>query len=118
MRRIGTSTTVRTDHTGGLLDANERAEKKQEQTVDIDNEYFALNPWYNQQKVRPVFGLAAPLPRTVRKGMWWGRGDLKKSLYKVDEDQDDAGVDRQDALDFHKDTGEFMSHTCIDISGP
>jgi aquaglyceroporin related protein len=105
MRRTGTSGTARTNQTGGLLDASDRAEKKQEQTVDIDNEYFALNPWYNQQKAKPVFGLAAPLPRTVRKGMWWGRGDLRKSLYKVEEDQDDAGVDRHDGLDFQKEAG-------------
>lgn len=73
--------------------------------MDIANDYFTLNPWYNQQKANPVFGMAAPLPRTVRKGMWWGRGDLKKSLYKVDEEQEDDGIDRNDALDFGKDTG-------------
>jgi aquaglyceroporin related protein len=73
--------------------------------VDIANDYFTLNPWYNQQKAKPVFGMAAPLPRTVRKGMWWGRGDLKKSLYKVDEGQEDDGIDRNDALDFGKDIG-------------
>lgn len=103
MRRTGTSAS---NKTWGLHDAGDRAEKKQEQTVDVDNEYFALNPWYNQQKEKPVFGLAAPLPRTVRKGMWWGRGDLRKSLYKVDEQQDDVGVDRQDALDFQTDNGQ------------
>lgn len=116
MRRTGTSRTNQTNTTSGsLIDAGERAEKEQKQTVDVDNEYFALNPWYNQQKMKPVFGLASPLPRTVRKGMWWGRGDLKKSLYKVDEGQDepeqgkadDDGIDRTDALDFHKDVGQL-----------
>jgi len=112
MRRTGTSGTTRTNQTGGLLDASDRAEKKQEQTVDIDNEYFALNPWYNQQKAKPVFGLAAPLPRTVRKGMWWGRGDLRKSLYKVDEEQDEDGIDQHDALDFQKEAGQSQAcHT-------
>ncbi|CAN9164585.1 unnamed protein product [Alternaria sp. RS040] len=75
-----------------------RPEKKQQQVVDVDNDYFSLNPWYNEQKSKPVFGLGAPLPRTVRKGMWWGRGDLRKSLYKVD-DQDAEGVAQQDYAD-------------------
>ncbi|EUC47505.1 hypothetical protein COCMIDRAFT_90134 [Bipolaris oryzae ATCC 44560] len=74
-----------------------RPEKKQQQVVDVDNDYFTLNPWYNEQKQKPVFGLGAPLPRTVRRGMWWGRGDLRKSLYKIDEDD---GVSRQDGLNF------------------
>jgi aquaglyceroporin related protein len=30
--------------------------------------------------------------------MWWGRGDLRKSLYKVD-DQDAEGVAQQDYAD-------------------
>lgn len=95
-------------------DPNQRAEKKQEQTVDIDNEYFALNPWYNQQKDKPVFGLAAPLPRTVRRGMWWGRGDLRNSLYKVEDDPNDDGVDRNDGLDFEKRKGQSGSFKGID----
>jgi aquaglyceroporin related protein len=106
MRRTGTSRTNQTNQTGGLHDAHERSELKREPTVDIENEYFALNPWYNQQKAKPVFGLASPLPRTVRKGMWWGRGDLRKSMYKVDEEQDDDGVDRNDGLDFAKEEGQ------------
>ncbi|KAI4912395.1 uncharacterized protein J4E92_010025 [Alternaria infectoria] len=77
-----------------------RPEKKQQQTVDVENDYFSLNPWYNEQKSKPVFGLGAPLPRTVRKGMWWGRGDLRKSLYRVDEGDAD-GIARQDGLGFH-----------------
>jgi aquaglyceroporin related protein len=112
MRRTGTSAT---NNTWNLNDAGDRAEKKQDQTVDIDNDYFALNPWYNQQKAKPVFGLAAPLPRTVRKGMWWGRGDLRESLYKVDEQQDDVGVDRHDALDFQKEAGKSL--TCENSRG-
>jgi aquaglyceroporin related protein len=107
MRRTGTTGTTRTNQTGGLLDASERAGKKTEQTTDIDNEYFALNPWYNQQKEKPVFGMASPLPRTVRRGMYWGKG--RKSLYKVDEDeeQNKDGVDRHDGLEFQKDLGKF-----------
>ncbi|OAL42943.1 aquaporin-like protein [Pyrenochaeta sp. DS3sAY3a] len=84
----------------------QRSEKKQEQTVDIDNDYFALNPWYNQQKSKPVYGLAAPLPHSVRKGMWWGRGDLRKSLYKADEDKDEDGIDRHDKLEDISERGE------------
>jgi aquaglyceroporin related protein len=101
-----------------LVDTHERAEKPQQQTVDIENEYFALNPWYNQQKSKPVFGLAAPLPRTVRKGMWWGRGDLKKSLYKVDEEQDDDGIDRNDALDFQKNVGMSKLQSTLSSKPP
>ena len=82
-----------------------RPEKKQQQTVDVENDYFSLNPWYNEQKSKPVFGLGAPLPRTVRKGMWWGRGDLRKSLYRVDEGDAD-GIARQDGLGFHDGKGK------------
>lgn len=103
MRRVGTSGT---NKTWGLNNASDRAEKKQEQKVDVANDYFTLNPWYNQQKAKPVFGLAAPLPRTVRKGMWWGRGDLRRSLYKVDEQQDDVGIEQHNSLDFQKDNGK------------
>jgi aquaglyceroporin related protein len=109
MRRTGTSRTNQTNTTGSLIDASERAEKKQEQTVDVDNEYFALNPWYNQQKEKPIFGLASPLPRTVRKGMFWGKGGMKDSLYKVDEQQDNDGVERQDGLDFQKEIGKSIA---------
>lgn len=94
-----------TNMTHRTSDPFQRSEKKQEQTVDIDNEYFALNPWYNQQKSKPVYGLAAPLPHSVRKGMWWGRGDLRKSLYKVDEDKDKDGIDRNDQLEHISERG-------------
>jgi aquaglyceroporin related protein len=105
LRRNGTDRTNCTGHTVGLTNTNDRAEKKQEQTVDVANEYFALNPWYNQQKDKPVFGLAAPLPRTVRRGMWWGRGDMRKSLDKVNEGNDEDGIDRSDGFDCPKDAG-------------
>ena len=77
-----------------------RPEKKQRQTVDVENDYFKLNPWYNEQKSKQVFGLGAPLPRTVRRGMWWGRGDMRKSLYKVDE-----GNEGVEGHDFEKGKG-------------
>lgn len=102
LRQRDTDRTNITNRTNVIEEHDERAEKKQEQTVDVDNEYFALNPWYNQQKDKPVFGLAAPLPRTVRPGMWWGRSNLRNSLYRVNEEQDDNGVDRQDGLTFGK----------------
>ncbi|KAF2029438.1 aquaporin-like protein [Setomelanomma holmii] len=106
LRRNGTNRTNLTSHTGrtvGLTNTSDRAEKKQEQTVDIENDYFALNPWYNQQKDKPVFGLGAPIPRTVRRGMWWGRRDLRNSPQKVGETHDEGGMDRQDGVDFDKD---------------
>lgn len=93
-----------TSQTDQTQDSYYRAEKRQEQLIDIDNEYFALNPWYNRQKDKPVFGLASPLPHTLRKGMWWGKGDLRKSLYKVDEENDEDGVARQDGLEFGEKT--------------
>ncbi|KAF2855934.1 glycerol uptake facilitator protein-like protein [Plenodomus tracheiphilus IPT5] len=94
-----TSRTNRADRGGVTRDPPQRPEKTEEQKVEIDNEYFRLNPWYNQQKDKPVFGLAAPLPRTVRKGTRWGRGDLPRSMSKVEEDNED-GIDRQDGLEF------------------
>ena len=110
MRRRGSNRTNLTAHTNE--DPSQRAEKKQEQTVDIDNEYFALNPWYNQQKEKPVFGLAAPLPRTVRRGMLWGKGDLAKSLYKVEDNANVDGVERNDGLDFDKRKGQSEPFKC------
>ena len=62
----------------------ERTEKKQEQSISINNGYYPLNPWYDQQPDKPVFGLAKPLPREVRPGMLWGRQGLQDSLYKED----------------------------------
>ncbi|KAF1840649.1 aquaporin-like protein [Cucurbitaria berberidis CBS 394.84] len=109
--RSHTARTNFTNQTDMTEDPNHRAERKPEQTVDVENEYFALNPWYNQQKDKPVFGLAAPLPRTVRRGMWRGKGDLRKSLYKVEEDQDNDGVARNDGLDFEKNQVDFNEDT-------
>ncbi|KAH7095529.1 aquaporin-like protein [Paraphoma chrysanthemicola] len=103
LRRNGTTRTNRTGHSASLVNTNDRAEKKQEQTVDVENDYFALNPWYNQQKDKPVFGLAAPLPRTVRRGMWWGRSGVRRALDDVNEGNDEDGIDRNDGLDFSKD---------------
>lgn len=101
------SHTQRTDRGGVTRDPPQRPEKSQEQKVEVENEYFRLNPWYNQQKDKPVFGLAAPLPRTVRKGMWWGRGDLQRSLSK-EERGDGDGVGRQDGLEFND--GKSFDH--------
>ncbi|KAH8695794.1 hypothetical protein GQ44DRAFT_719290 [Phaeosphaeriaceae sp. PMI808] len=47
IQRTHTSRTNCTNCTNDLHRENERAEKKQEQTVDVDNDYFALNPWYS-----------------------------------------------------------------------
>lgn len=81
MSRNNTNQTQRTS------DA-QRLEKKQQQTVDVEAEYMALNPWYNEQKDKPVFGLGQPLPHTMRRGMWWGRSDLKKKLDSLKEEED------------------------------
>jgi aquaglyceroporin related protein len=75
-----------TNQTQHLSDA-QRLEKKQQQTVDVEEEYMKLNPWYNEQKEKPVFGLGQPLPHTMRRGMWWGRSDLKKKLDKLKEEE-------------------------------
>lgn len=108
MRRMETAQTSRTNWTDQeniVQQPTNRPEKKQEQTVDIEDDYFKLNPWYNQQKDKPVFGLASPLPRTVRKGMWWGRSALRNPLDKVAEDNNGDGVDRHDGLEFEQGKG-------------
>ncbi|KAJ4362778.1 hypothetical protein N0V95_001270 [Ascochyta clinopodiicola] len=93
-----------TNQTAGTSDT-QRLEKKQQQLVDVENEYFRLNPWYNQQKEKPVFGLGQPLPHTMRRGMWWGKSDLKKRLddLKAEEEDLQAGIDARDGLDIAKD---------------
>jgi aquaglyceroporin related protein len=63
----------------------QRTDKKQEQTIPIENGYYDLNPWHDQTPEKPVFGLAQPLPRTVRPGMTWGRRDLRDQLYQVED---------------------------------
>jgi aquaglyceroporin related protein len=80
MSRNDTNQTQRTS-------ATQRLERTQQQTVDVEQEYMALNPWYNEQKDKPVFGLGQPLPHTTRRGMWWGRGDIKKKLENLREQE-------------------------------
>ncbi|KAL6168922.1 hypothetical protein ACJQWK_05288 [Exserohilum turcicum] len=107
MAPIGTVTNTPTNHATRENVRQEplrRPEKKQQQTVDVENDYFTLNPWYNEQNPKPVFGLGAPLPRTVRRGMWWGRGDMRQSLYKIDDQ--DGGIDHQDAVNL--DNGKVL----------
>jgi aquaglyceroporin related protein len=106
MGSFRTALTNRTTRDNINQEPNRRPEKEQRQTVDVDDDYFRLNPWYNEQKSKPVFGLGAPLPRTVRRGMWWGRGDLRRSPYKADKEQDDDGVGRQDGLAFEDRKGK------------
>jgi aquaglyceroporin related protein len=90
--------TIRTNGPGNI---KQRLEKAQQQVVDIENEYFALNPWYNEQKEKPVFGLGQPLPHTMRRGMRWGREDLKK----LKEKELEHGIDNHDGLDYEKREG-------------
>ena len=67
----------------------ERTMKKQQQEVTVDNDYYSLNPWYDQAPEKPVFGLAQPLPREIRKGMLWGRPGgtelQNRPLYKIEK---------------------------------
>lgn len=62
----------------------QQTEKRAEQSFYVDNDYFALNPWYDQEPGRPLFGLGRPFPRTVRRGMLWGRQGLRDAVYKVE----------------------------------
>lgn len=70
-------------------------EKKQEQTIPIENDYYSLNPWYDQEPEKPVFGLVQPLPQTVRPGMLWGRRNLRDQLYEVEDKKDPGETERQ-----------------------
>ncbi|KAF2018951.1 aquaporin-like protein [Aaosphaeria arxii CBS 175.79] len=102
-----------------------RTEKTQQQTVPIDNEYYVLNPWHDQQPDQPVFGLAQPLPRTVRKGMRWGR-DQRPEIYKVERRKDEIGDDDGAAFpdiqipiesQAHDDAGRPLAQFEADIGG-
>ncbi|KAH6614890.1 aquaporin-like protein [Boeremia exigua] len=86
-----------TNQTAGTNDV-QRLEKKQQQLVDVENEYFRLNPWYNQQREKPVFGLGQPLPHTLRRGMWWGKSDVKKRMEELEVQEADLqkGIDARD----------------------
>ncbi|KAF3005634.1 hypothetical protein E8E13_003114 [Curvularia kusanoi] len=97
MQRRDTNQTVGTSDT-------QRLEKKQQQLVDVENEYFKLNPWYNQQKDKPVFGLGQPLPHTMRRGMWWGKNDLRQKMEDLRAEEQDLqnGIDARDGLDIVK----------------
>jgi aquaglyceroporin related protein len=100
MERNDTNLTAQTSDT-------QRLEKKQQQLVDVEHEYFRLNPWYNQQKEKPVFGLGQPLPHTMRRGMWWGKSDLKQRMEELQSEQEDLqkGIDARDGLDMAKEKG-------------
>lgn len=69
--------------------------KKPDESFYVDNDYYALNPWYDQEPNRPLFGLGRPFPRTVRPGMLWGRRGLRGSMYRVEgpqrEDEQEQG---------------------------
>ena len=104
MQRRDTSQTVGTVGTSDT----QRFEKKQQQLVDVENEYFKLNPWYNQQKDKPVFGLGQPLPHTTRRGMYWGKNDLRQRMEELEAEKRDLqeGIDARDGLDIVKERGE------------
>ncbi|KAF2264511.1 hypothetical protein CC78DRAFT_580293 [Lojkania enalia] len=49
-----------------LNEDDQQAEIQPERgNLTIDNQYFALNPWYNRRPEHPIFDLAKPLPRPV-----------------------------------------------------
>ena len=104
MQRRDTSQTVGTVGTSNT----QRLEKKQQQLVDVENEYFKLNPWYNQQKDKPVFGLGQPLPHTTRRGMYWGKNDLRQRMDELEAEKQDLqdGIGARDGLDIVKERGE------------
>jgi hypothetical protein len=50
-----------------------------QQGINIEDQYYTYNPWHDEGPEKPVFGLAKPLPRTVRSGMIWGREEAQKN---------------------------------------
>lgn len=106
-----------TNQTTGTSDT-QRLEKKQQQLVDVENEYLKLNPWYNQQKEKPVFGLGQPLPHTMRRGMWWGKSDLKKRMedLKAEEQDLQEEIGAHDGLEFTQEKGEYMTHIVANVN--
>ena len=103
MQRRDTSQTAGTVGTSNT----QRLEKKQQQLVDVENDYFKLNPWYNQQKDKPVFGLGQPLPHTMRRGMYWGKNDLRQRMEELEAEKQELqdGIDARDGLDIVKERG-------------
>ena len=104
-----------TNQTAGTSDT-QRLAKKQQQLVDVENEYFKLNPWYNQQNEKPVFGLDQPLPHTMRRGMWWGKSDLRKKMEELQAEEQDLrqGIEARDGLDIAKEKGKFLMHIGVE----
>ncbi|KAK7186560.1 aquaglyceroporin [Paraphaeosphaeria sporulosa] len=70
----------------------QQTQKKAEDTYYVDNDYYSLNPWYEQQPAKPLFGLGRPFPRTVRPGMLWGR---KRSEQPDQQDQEQGQIPPQ-----------------------
>ncbi|KAF2448025.1 aquaporin-like protein [Karstenula rhodostoma CBS 690.94] len=62
----------------------QQTQKKAEDTYYVDNDYYSLNPWYEQQPPKPLFSLGRPFPRTVRPGMLWGH---KRSEHPDQQEQ-------------------------------
>ncbi|KAF9741045.1 hypothetical protein PMIN07_005596 [Paraphaeosphaeria minitans] len=65
----------------------QQTQRKAEDTYYVDNDYYSLNPWYEQQPPKPLFGLGRPFPRTVRPGMLWGR----KRSEQTDQQEQEQG---------------------------
>ena len=52
--------------------------------------------------------LSVVLLSSLVLGACGGEEETCASRYKIDEDQDNIGVDQQDALDFQKDIGQLI----------
>ncbi|CAI6241690.1 unnamed protein product [Periconia digitata] len=60
--------------------SKQQTEKKTDNRFYVDNDYFDLNPWYDEEPKKPVFGMGRPFPRTVRPGMLWGRSRAQAAM--------------------------------------
>jgi hypothetical protein len=74
----------------------QQTQKKAEDTYYVDNDYYSLNPWYEQQPPKPLFGMGRPFPRTVRPGMLWGRKRDEQDQQGQEQDQEQEQDQDQD----------------------
>jgi aquaglyceroporin related protein len=59
----------------------------------VDPRYYEFNPTYQRTENAPVWGLAKPLPRVVRPGMWRGRDGQQVVEVKEAERQEPGGAE-------------------------
>ncbi|KAI1274583.1 aquaporin-like protein [Xylaria sp. FL0933] len=53
----------------------------------IDKDYYKTNPWYNQEKKKPIFSLGKPLPRMVR----WDGSQYREEEVRPNNDLAELG---------------------------